>query len=78
MLTPFREEEGNAATTLNAGEVVRTALRILERDEPEFNAKLTALRAAINERDASGVGSKGNSFDRIHSAKAFEMPMLAV
>ena len=39
----------------NASEVVRSALRTLERDEQIFEAKLAALRAAIDEGDASGV-----------------------
>jgi antitoxin ParD1/3/4 len=39
----------------NASEVVRAALRTLEREEREYEAKLAALRAAIDEGDASGV-----------------------
>ena len=39
----------------NASEVVRAALRALERDEQQHEAKLAALRAAIEEGDASGV-----------------------
>jgi antitoxin ParD1/3/4 len=39
----------------NASEVVRAALRALERAEQQYEAKLTALRAAIDEGDASGV-----------------------
>ena len=39
----------------NASEVVRAALRCLERDEREYEAKLAALRTAIDEGDASGV-----------------------
>jgi antitoxin ParD1/3/4 len=39
----------------NASEVVRSALRTLEREERVFEAKLAALRAAIDEGDASGV-----------------------
>jgi antitoxin ParD1/3/4 len=38
----------------NASEVVRTALRTLERDEQLYEAKLKRLRAAIDEGDASG------------------------
>jgi len=38
----------------NASEVVRSALRTMERDEQEFQEKLHALRAAIDEGDASG------------------------
>ena len=48
----------------NASEVVRAALRALERDEQEHEAKLAALRAAIDEGDASGI-AKGNVFARV-------------
>jgi antitoxin ParD1/3/4 len=39
----------------NASEVVRAALRTLEREEQLYEAKLEALRAAIDEGDASGI-----------------------
>ena len=39
----------------NASEVGRAALRTLERDERLYETKLAALRAAIDEGDASGV-----------------------
>jgi len=39
----------------NASEVVRAALRTLEREEQQYEAKLAALRTAIDEGDASGV-----------------------
>jgi antitoxin ParD1/3/4 len=48
----------------NASEVVRAALRTLERDEQEFEAKLAALRVAIDEGDASGVAD-GDVFARV-------------
>jgi antitoxin ParD1/3/4 len=48
----------------NASEVVRAALRKLEREEQEHEAKLAALRMAIDEGDASGV-AEGNPFSRI-------------
>ena len=48
----------------NASEVVRAALRTLEREEQQFEAKLAALRTAIDEGDASGV-AVGNSFERV-------------
>ena len=48
----------------NASEVVRAALRTLERDEQQYEAKLGALRAAIDEGDASGV-AEANSFERV-------------
>jgi antitoxin ParD1/3/4 len=41
----------------NASEVVRAALRTLERDEQEYEAKLIALRAAIDEGNASGIAA---------------------
>ncbi len=48
----------------NASEVVRAALRTLEREEREYEAKLAALRTAIDEGDASGV-AEGNVFSRV-------------
>ena len=48
----------------NASEVVRAALRTLEREEQQYEAKLTALRMAIDEGDASGV-AEGNTFARV-------------
>ncbi|HEV3040081.1 MAG TPA: type II toxin-antitoxin system ParD family antitoxin [Candidatus Angelobacter sp.] len=41
----------------NASEVVRAGLRSLEREEREYEAKLAALRAAIDEGDASGIAT---------------------
>ncbi len=48
----------------NASEVVRAALRTLEREEQQFEAKIAALRDAIDKGDASGVAG-GNSFERV-------------
>jgi antitoxin ParD1/3/4 len=48
----------------NASEVVRAALRTLEREEEQYEAKLAALRAAIDEGDASGI-ARGNIFTRV-------------
>jgi antitoxin ParD1/3/4 len=48
----------------NASEVVRAALRILEREEQQYEARLAALRKAVDEGDASGV-SEGASFVRV-------------
>jgi antitoxin ParD1/3/4 len=48
----------------NASEVVRAALRTLEREEQQFEAKIAALRNAIDKGDASGV-AQGNSFERV-------------
>jgi antitoxin ParD1/3/4 len=58
----------------NASEVVRAALRTLDREEREFEVKLTALRTAIDEGDASGI-AKGNSFARIR--KSLKLPAQA-
>jgi antitoxin ParD1/3/4 len=50
----------------NASEVVRAALRTLERDEQTHEAKLAALRAAIDEGDACGV-AKADAFKRVRA-----------
>ena len=55
----------------NASEVIRAALRTLERDEREYEAKLTALRAAIDEGNASGV-ARNNVFARVR--KTLNLP----
>ena len=57
----------------NASEVVRAALRILEREEEQYEAKLAALRAAIDEGDASGL-AKGNAFARVR--KTLKLPAM--
>lgn len=48
----------------NASEVVRAALRTLEREEQQYEAKLAALREAIDAGDASGV-ARGDVFARV-------------
>ncbi len=55
----------------NASEVVRAALRTLEREEREYDAKLAALREAVDEGDASGIAS-GDVFARVR--KALKLP----
>jgi len=55
----------------NASEVVRAALRTLEREERRYEAKLAALHAAIDEGDASGA-TEGDVF--AHVRKALELP----
>jgi putative addiction module CopG family antidote len=55
----------------NASEVVRAGLRTLEREEQQYEAKLVALRAAIDEGDASGV-AEGDVFGRVR--KALKLP----
>src|SRR5271157_1185134 len=56
----------------NASEVVRAALRILEREEQQYEAKLAALRAAIDQGDASGI-TGGNVFARVR--KTLKLPV---
>src|SRR5664279_5020529 len=56
----------------NASEVVRAGLRTLEREEQQYEAKLAALRAAIDEGDASGI-AEGNVFGRVR--KALKLPV---
>ena len=48
----------------NASEVVRGALRTLEREEQQYEAKLAVLRAAVDEGDASGI-AQGDVFARV-------------
>ena len=48
----------------NASEVVRAALRTLEREERDYEARLTLLKGAIDEGDASGV-ARGDVFARV-------------
>lgn len=48
----------------NASEVIRAALRALEREEQHHATKLRALRAAIKEGEASGI-AEGNPFRRL-------------
>ena len=48
----------------NASEVVRAALRSLEREEQRHDARIAALRAAIDEGDASGIAD-GYVFARV-------------
>jgi len=56
----------------NASEVVRAALRSLEREEREYEAKLAALRAAIDEGDASGI-AEGDVLARVRAE--FNIPI---
>jgi antitoxin ParD1/3/4 len=57
----------------NASEVVRAGLRTLEREEREHQAKLAALRNAIDEGDASGV-ARGDVFRRVRKALKLPVP----
>jgi antitoxin ParD1/3/4 len=58
----------------NASEVVRAALRTLEREEQQHEAKLAALRSAIDAGDASGI-AEGNVF--AHVRKSLNLPTMA-
>jgi antitoxin ParD1/3/4 len=57
----------------NASEVVRAALRTLEREERRFEAKLAALRAAIDEGDRSGI-AEGKVFGRVRKKLNLPVP----
>ncbi len=50
----------------NASEVMRTALRLLEKEEREYEQKLAVLRAAVAEGDASGDAEEG-VFERLYA-----------
>jgi len=56
----------------NASEVVRAGLRTLEREEQRFEAKLAALRSAIDEGDKSGI-VEGDVFARVR--KSLNLPV---
>ena len=64
-LDTFVSEKIESGRYENASEVVRAALRTLEREERQFEAKLVALRAAIDEGDSVlDVFGKSCSFRR--------------
>jgi antitoxin ParD1/3/4 len=63
-LDRFVQKKVKSGRYENASEVVRTALRALEREEREYEAKLAALRTAIDEGDASGI-AEGDAFSRV-------------
>lgn len=70
-LDRFVADKVKAGLYDNASEVVRAGLRTLQREEQEFEAKLVALRAAIDEGDSSGV-ARGNVFARVR--KSLKLP----
>ncbi len=70
-LDQFITAKVEAGDYANASEVMRTALRVLERDEREYEEKLAALRAAIDEGLASGIAEPG-VFSRIR--KKYGLP----
>jgi len=51
----------------NASEVVRAALRTLEREEQEYDARLSVLRQAIDKGEASGV-AEGDAFAKVRAS----------
>jgi antitoxin ParD1/3/4 len=78
-LTPeldrFVATKVEAGLYANASEVMRTALRLLERDEREYEEKMEALRAAVDKGIASGVAKPG-VFSRVR--KKYGLPQRAV
>jgi antitoxin ParD1/3/4 len=63
-LDRFVTAKVEAGLYANASEVMRAALRLLEREEREYEEKLAALRTAIDEGLASGIAEEG-VFERI-------------
>ena len=51
---------------------MRVGLRTLEREERQYEAKLAALRAAIDDGDASGL-AEDNVFGRVR--KTLKLPV---
>ena len=51
----------------NASEVVRAALRVLQREKEQYEARLAGLRSAIDLGDASGV-AEGEVFASLRKA----------
>ena len=60
-LDRFVAKQAKTGRYENASQVVRAGLRTLEREEQQYEAKLAALRAAIDEGAASSV-TEGNVF----------------
>jgi len=62
-LTPeldrFVANKVEAGLYSNASEVMRSALRLLEREEREYEEKLAALRAAMERGISSGIAEPG-------------------
>ena len=70
-LDQFIASKVEAGLYANASEVMRTALRVFERDEREYEEKLAALRTAIDQGLASGIAEPG-VFSRIR--KKYGLP----
>ena len=64
-LDDFIAQKVEAGLYANASEVMRSALRLLEKEEREYEEKMAALRAAIAEGDASGDAEDG-VFERLY------------
>jgi antitoxin ParD1/3/4 len=65
-LDAFIAKKVAAGLYANASEVMRTALRLLEKEEREYEEKMAVLRAAIAEGDASGDAEEG-VFERLYA-----------
>lgn len=65
-LDQFIAAKVEAGLYANASEVMRTALRLLEKEEREYEEKMAALRTAIAEGDASGDAEEG-VFERLYA-----------
>ena len=63
-LDEFVVEKVKSGSYENASEVMRAALRALQREEKEYEAKLAALRSAIDAGDSSGA-ARGDVFRRV-------------
>jgi antitoxin ParD1/3/4 len=66
-LDRFVPEKVESGRYENVSEVVRAALRTLEREERQYQAKLAAIRADVDEGDASGI-AEGNAFARVRNS----------
>lgn len=64
MLDRFIVEKVKSGRYENASEVMRAALRALDREEREHEAKVTALRSAIDVGDSSWI-ARGDVFRRV-------------
>ena len=76
-LDRFIQEKLETGRYDNASEVVRAALRALEREEREYEAKLAALRAAIAAGDANGF-AEGDVFQRVRQKLGLPVSSLSV
>jgi antitoxin ParD1/3/4 len=74
-LDSFVAKKVDTGLYANASEVMRTALRLLERDEREYEEKMATLRAAVDKGIASGVAKSG-VFSRVR--KKYGLPQRVV